>query len=162
MPAVVEAPEGAVGSLASDYGPRFSEVPLNVMHGDERAFFESFVEPAKRRRYVELLGSKRGRGKICSSLDHFKDLDMRFCQLVKPAEQNPTNTLRILRALGAGRMCHVMSSARSLDGRDMELEEALRETIGGGSGAIVSCVPGTLAYFESEERKTRYVCHRRT
>jgi hypothetical protein len=45
----------------------------------EKALFEAFVVPAKRQRYSELLDTKRGREKIRFALDHFKDLDLRFC-----------------------------------------------------------------------------------
>jgi hypothetical protein len=53
-----------------------------------------------------------------------------------------------------------MSSDNELDGREMDLSEALKDIIGRGQGAFVSCVPGRLAYFESEELNERYICHR--
>jgi hypothetical protein len=52
-----------------------------------------------------------------------------------------------------------MSSGDELDGREMELSEALSGIIGSGVGAFVSCLPGKLAYFESEEMSERYICH---
>lgn len=42
----------------------------------------------------------------------------------------------------------------------MPLDEALRAVVGRGMGAFVSCVPGRLAYFESEEPGSRYLLHR--
>jgi len=42
----------------------------------------------------------------------------------------------------------------------MDLSEALAEVIGRGCGTFVSCVPGVLAYFESEEPTEPYICHR--
>jgi hypothetical protein len=53
-----------------------------------------------------------------------------------------------------------MSSWRKNYGREMDLLEALEDTVGGGMGTIISCVPGELAYFESEEQGERYICHR--
>jgi hypothetical protein len=53
-----------------------------------------------------------------------------------------------------------MSSGDELDGKEMDLAKALKDIIGSGVGAVVSCLPGRLAYFESEEKNERYVCHR--
>jgi hypothetical protein len=125
----------------------------------EKALFEAFTVPTKRRRYQELLDTKRGREKIRFALDHFKDLDPRFCYRIKPGEQNPPEVLRIVKSLGAPSSCYVMSSCNELDGREMDLLEALKDIIGRGQGTVVSCVPGKLAYFESEELNERYVCH---
>jgi hypothetical protein len=40
----------------------------------------------------------------------------------------------------------------------MDLEMALKTTIGYGMGTIISCIPGKLAYFEDEEQ--RYILQR--
>ena len=126
----------------------------------EKALFESFMAPEKKRRYLELLDSVRGREKIRFGLDHFGDLDPRFCHRIKPSEQHFPDILHSLKSLGAPSLCYVMSSGDELDGREMELSEALRDIIGRGVGAFVSCVPGELAYFESEDINERYICHR--
>jgi hypothetical protein len=126
----------------------------------EQALFEAFAVPSKRQRDVELLTTNKGRDKIRVGLDHFNDLDPRFCTLVAPSEQNPDGILRILKGLGAPPLCYVMSSGRELDGREMDLAEALTLVIGRGFGTFVSCVPGKLAYFEGETQKLRYICRR--
>ena len=126
----------------------------------EKALFESFVVPRKKRRYVELLDTERGRNKIRFSLDHFGDLDLRFCHRIKPSNQHYSRILQALKDLGAPSVCYVISSGDELDGRELDLSEALRDIIGRGMGAFVSCLPGRLAYFESEEKNERYICHR--
>jgi hypothetical protein len=50
--------------------------------------------------------------------------------------------------MGAPDDCWVFGN--HIDGRQMKLEEAL-EVIGLGTGTIVSCLPGKLAFFESED-----------
>ena len=65
----------------------------------EKALFQAFAAPPKRQRYIELLNSKAGREKIRRALDHFNDLDPRFCFRVKPAEQNHGDILRLLKNL---------------------------------------------------------------
>src|SRR5260370_32337972 len=126
----------------------------------EKALFESCIAPNKKRRYVELVNTERGRKKIRFGLDHFRDLDLRFCQRITPSKQFFPDILQVLKSHGAPSVCYVMSSGDELDGREMDLSEALRSIVGRGVGAFVSCVPGRLAYFESEEKNERYICHR--
>ena len=126
----------------------------------DQSFLHAFVVPAKRQRYIELLASKRGRERILSTLDHFRDLDPRFCHRVPPSQHSHGGLLQILIGLGAPSACHVMSSDSNLDDREMGLSEALAEVIGRGMGTFISCLPGKLAYFEGEERNERYICHR--
>jgi hypothetical protein len=39
------------------------------------------------------------------------------------------------------------------DGEDMDLLTALKQIVGYGTGTVLSCVPGKLAYFEGEIRE---------
>jgi len=125
-----------------------------------KALFQAFVLPAKRRRYVELLDTKRGCEKIRLGLDHFKDLDPRFCRKAGSAEHNPAEVLRVLKALGAPSLCTVISASAELDGREMPLSDALAEVIGRGQGTFISCLTGELAFFEGEGPNERYICRR--
>ena len=68
---------------------------------EEQVLFAAFVIPTKRERYVELLATKRGREKVRSALDHFKDLDARFCRRVPGVDANAAAVLHELRKLGA-------------------------------------------------------------
>jgi len=64
----------------------------------------------------------------------------------------------MLAAKGAGSRCWVISESSELDTREMDLLEALGETVGHGMGTIISCVAGRLAYFEDED--ARYILQR--
>ena len=57
----------------------------------------------------------------------------------------------ILRAMGAPGTCHVIGGEH--DGKDMELLIALQQIVGYGTGTVLSCIPGKLAYFEGEIRE---------
>lgn len=124
----------------------------------EKALFEAFIVPRKKRRYVELVGTKRGREKIRLSLDHFADLDPRFCHRINPSEHLLPSILKKLKDLGAPSECYVASSDAELDGQEMDLTQALKDVVGRGMGTFLSCLTGRLAYFESEERNERYIC----
>ena len=47
--------------------------------------------------------------------------------------------------------CHVIGGEH--DGKDMELLTALKQIVGYGTGTVLSCIPGKLAYFEGEIRE---------
>ena len=75
----------------------------------------------------------------------------RFAYPVPGNQSNPASLKKLLAAKGAGPKCWVISESRELDGREMDLEAALKETIGYQMGTFISCVLGKLAYFEDED-----------
>ncbi|HET8853246.1 MAG TPA: hypothetical protein VFN02_12030, partial [Ktedonobacteraceae bacterium] len=60
---------------------------------------------------------------------------------------------------GAPEQCYVVSTIGEIDGRQMLLDEALAWMDRSlDSGTFISCLPGKLAYFESEDG--RYILQR--
>lgn len=49
--------------------------------------------------------------------------------------------------------CWVISEDPEMDERELDLREALEHVSGRQIGTILSCVPGKLAYFESEDER---------
>ncbi len=126
----------------------------------EDALIRAFVRADRQTRLLDLLGSPKGRRKLRAALAHFRDLEPRFARRVAPAQQRPPAIEALLRSKGAPEICHVIAEASDLDGREMPLAEALESIVGQGVGALVSCLPGRLGYFESEETGERYVLER--
>ena len=116
----------------------------------EEAFVSAFVLPQRRERWVTLLGNPRRRAAVTRTLDHQHDLDDRTCVPVVPSNLSDEEIAAALRARGAPARCWVISASPRLDGRYLELVEALNEISGSGRGAALSCVPGRLGYFEGE------------
>ena len=75
--------------------------------------------PKKRARYLSLLESKRGRDKLLDGLNHCRDLDGRFAELIPANQQSAQSIERLLKSKGAPDVCHVMSSNPDLDNREM-------------------------------------------
>jgi hypothetical protein len=117
----------------------------------EEATVRAFIQPTKRERYLAFLSNKKGRAKFILELTHFKSLNPKYIVPLLPSHQNPPSMGKILAAKDAGPKCWVISEDPQLDGQEMELDAALRDTIGPGIGAIISCIPGKLAYFEDED-----------
>ena len=121
----------------------------SVNHEEE--LIRAFILPHRRERFLEMIAKPQKRAKLLTQLSHFKALDLRFTIAIPPNQQNPSSLAKILRAKGAGARCYVVSENSRLDGKEVELETALEETVGYQMGTLISCVPGKLGYFEDED-----------
>jgi hypothetical protein len=85
-------------------------------------------------------------------LPHFKWLDERFAHPISPKVANTAAEIAaLLRSKGAGRTVWAISEDRVIDGRELDLVEAVKETWGAQMGTVLSCIPGKLAFFKDEE-----------
>ena len=102
---------------------------------------------------MEPLDSAKNRHKFTGRFDHHgRAYFIPECiRTIEPRYQHPPNIAEILRAMGAPESCHVIGGEH--DGEDMDLLTALKEIVGCGTGTVLSCVPGKLAYFEGEIRE---------
>ena len=130
------------------------------MNTHEEQFAKTFIQPEKRARYLSLLQSKRGRKKLLDGFYHCEDLDSRFARPIPSDQQSAQAVELLLKSKGAPDLCHVMSADSALDNREMSLTEALRETVGGDGGTLISCIAGKLAYFEFEPFDGRWILER--
>jgi hypothetical protein len=65
-------------------------------------------------------------------------------------QSNSSALLKLLMRKVASAKCWVLSENSDLDGKEVDLQIALAETIGQQMGTFISCIPGKLAYFEDE------------
>jgi hypothetical protein len=117
----------------------------------ERRLIESFVLPERQSRYLELLSKPKRRKDVTSALSHFKHLDVRDAFQIPAASRLASGILALLKSKGAPDSCFVVSEAAEIDGKEVELGEALEFVFGRGIGTFLSCIPGRLAYFEDED-----------
>jgi hypothetical protein len=54
----------------------------------------------------------------------------------------------------------MLAAQRELDDREMKLGDAVHALVGSGSGGLISCIPGKLAYFQGEDRGEAYLLER--
>lgn len=111
---------------------------------------------------LALLNKPTRRAKLTTILAHFHDLDPRWVVEIPPARHRPSELETLLRERGANQYCHVLSENPAIDGREMPLTEALQVVVGYGYGTFLDCIPGQLAYFESEEMRQRVLLVRAT
>ena len=127
------------------------------MNPHEEQFVRAFVVPEKKERYLSLLQSERGRSKLVAGFHHCRDLDSRFAKLIPSDRQSAQSIEESLKKSGAPGVCYVMSDNPKIDGKEMNLTDALLEIVGMDAGALVSCTPCKLAYFEMEGLSERYL-----
>ena len=113
------------------------------MQPHEEATICSFFNPQRRSRWLESLASPKRRCTILDKLNHCRDLDHRFATQLS----SKTDVVSVLKSHGAPESCYVLSSTLGLDGRQLELSEAISQTELAGWGTIISCIPGQLAYY---------------
>jgi hypothetical protein len=127
----------------------------------EQEFVRAFILKERQERCTFLLSHPARRQKFREALPHFKWLDERFAH---PIPSNVARTaaelVALLRSKGAGRTVWVISERVSMDGRELNLEDAMEETWGAQRGTILSCVPGKLAFFRDEEMHSERLLQR--
>jgi hypothetical protein len=127
---------------------------------EEEALIRAFVVKGKRDRWLECLSNPKRRSTLRGALAHFRDLDPRFIVALASNEQHAEAVAAKLRRYGATDTCSVISENLDIDGMRMALDTALEAVIGRGMGTLLSCVPGTLAYFEGEDAGHRCILAR--
>jgi len=117
----------------------------------EEAIVKAFILPVRRERYLEFLKSPKNRKKFIDRLAHFNHLNPKFVVNIPSNQSSSSGILKLLFGRGAGDKCWVISENSDLDGQEMDLQYALKETVGCQMGTFISCIPGKLAYFEDED-----------
>ena len=126
----------------------------------EAAFIRAFIVPTKQERFIELLGKPKRRRDILGTLYHFGDLDPRFISKIPAAQHTAEGIAALLRSKGAPDLCYAISTDSEIDGKTVPLGATLTRIIGLGDGTLLSCVPGSLGFFEGEEIGARYILER--
>jgi len=121
------------------------------MNPHEQAFVAAFVFPDRRERFLAALANPKRRKVFNCELDHPKArfLNDKYVKRIDPSRQFAGFLVPQLKSMGAPNDCWVFGNY--IDGQQMKLEDALAKLIGYNTGTIVSCLPGELAFFESED-----------
>jgi hypothetical protein len=126
----------------------------------EELTLKRFVEPSRRARLASVVRTKKRYGEIMGQLCHGHPWDPRWVTPLRPSDQNARDVGRLLEAFGAPGICHVLGGSGDVYGLDMSLAEALERVVGSSMGALVTCIPGELAYHEGEEKGDRNLLRR--
>jgi len=116
----------------------------------EAAFARAFILSAKRARFIQYLGDGRHRKELLERLNQGLPLVPGVATEVPGAQDYPAELEKLLISKGAGPSCHVLADGLKADGRELPLRAALDLICLHGAVAILSCVPGRLAYYKPE------------
>jgi len=116
----------------------------------EAAFAKAFLPSERRARFVQLLAQPKRRQEVLGSLDHDLRYLPAFASEVAGRQDFPDELVKLLLAKGAGAKGLLIGRGLQADGRELPLREALVQICLQGSGAILSCLPGRLAYYKPE------------
>ena len=113
----------------------------------------SFMKRGKRDRYREMFSNPRLRPRLLAMLPHFKDFDPRY-RLPIPSNKLFVRNIAIeLQKRHSPSIVFAISEDPALDRKDLPLVEALEQVVGRGMGTVLSCIPGHLAFIETEDER---------
>jgi hypothetical protein len=119
----------------------------------EQAIIAAFVKRNKRDRYREMISNPRQRHKFTSQLAHFTDFDPKY-RLPLPGSKLSADNIAIeLQRRHSPSIVFAISEHPALDQKEVPLVEALEEVVGSGMGTVLSCIPGRLAFVETEDER---------
>ena len=124
----------------------------------ENSLIAAFVKRNKRDRYREIVSDSRLRYKFTSQLAHFKDFDPQYRLPIPSRRLFADNIARELDKLHTPKVVFAISEDPALDQKEVPLAESLEQIVGRGIGTILSCIPGRLAFVETEDE--RFILHR--
>ncbi len=122
------------------------------MH-NEQALIAAFIKRSKRDRYREIVSNPRLRHKFTSQLAHFVDFDPKY-RLPIPSKKLFAGNIAIeLQKRHSPKVVYAISEDPALDQRELPLVQALERIVGYGMGTVLSCLPGRLAFVETEDER---------
>jgi hypothetical protein len=113
----------------------------------------AFIKPDKRDRYREILANPRQRHKFTHSLAHFADFDPKYRLSIPSSKLFADNIVRELRKRRCPTVVYAISEDPALDQKEFSLGEILQRIVGRGMGTVLSCIPGCLAFVETEDER---------
>lgn len=121
----------------------------SVIKQVQEAIIHTFIKPNRRARWLSTI--RKGNRRYRDRLNHCPDLDARFVRWL------PSNAdvVSLLLSLGAPEECFIMSSVEEQSGKCLKLADAVQQLTYRGTAAIISCIPGRLAYYYDELGKRR-------
>jgi hypothetical protein len=117
------------------------------------ALIVSFVKRSKRDRYRDILSNPRLRHKFTHKLAHFTDFDPQYRLPIPSNKLFADNIARELQKRHSPEIVFAISEDPALDQKELLLVDALKEIVGRGMGTVLSCIPGRLAFVETETER---------
>ena len=122
------------------------------MH-NELSIIAAFVNRNKRDRYREFVSNPRLRHKFTHQLAHFADFDPKYRLSIPSNSLFADNIACELKKRHSPDIVFAISEDPALDQKELPLVESLQQIVGRGMGTVLSCIPGRLAFVETEDER---------
>jgi hypothetical protein len=120
---------------------------------NEHALIAAFVKCNKRDRYREILSNSRLRHKFTHRLAHFTGFDRKY-RLPIPSDKLFVDNIALeLQKRHSPKIVFAISEDPAIDQKELPLVEALKHIVGRDMGTVLSCIPGRLAFVETEDER---------
>jgi len=121
---------------------------------DELLLFKAFVIKQRQDRYVNLVATDKGRKKLRSYIAHFEDIEGKHATPLR-ALQTSQELIDLLKSKRAPSTCYIIAENSQYDMKTLPLNDAINQLFNSGIAFFLSCIPGKLAYYESENSSER-------
>ncbi|PSR54253.1 hypothetical protein AHMF7605_12320 [Adhaeribacter arboris] len=120
----------------------------------EEKVIKRFIINKKQERYLTFIQAEKTRSKFIDELSH-------FTSQLKDFEEIKGNVWKVLeeklKKLRNPTDCYVISENREIDARRLNIELALSEIIGHGSGTLLVFGNANMVYYEGEGPSDRWI-----
>jgi hypothetical protein len=121
----------------------------------EKKVIERFVMKTKRDRYLAFIKNEQTRRKFISDLSHVNFLQS---DLFDKVEKDELEFIKQrIKVLGNLKDCYTISENKDIDKHRLDIDTALRETIGSGQGTLLVFGDGEILYSEAEGFNNRWI-----
>ena len=121
----------------------------------EAIVIERFVIKAKRERYLTFIKNDNTRKKIINDLHHMNFLQ---ADLFEKIEGNEFDVIKEkIKNIGVLKDCYLISENSRLDKKRLDVDTALRQTIGSDCGTIIVFGDAEMVYAEAEGFNNRSI-----
>lgn len=142
-----------MGSRSEGRSDHVGYLRYTVPVHNEHALIAAFVKRNKRERYREILSNPLLRNKFTDKLAHFTDFDSKY-RLPIPSDKLFVDKIAFeLQKRHSPSVVFAISEDPALDQKEVPLIEGIEQIVGRGMGTILSCIPGRLAFVETEDER---------
>jgi hypothetical protein len=120
---------------------------------NELSLIAAFVKGSKRDRYRDIVSNPGMRRKFTDQLAHFTDFDPKYRLSIPSNKLFVENIARELQRRHSPTIAVAISEDPRLDQKKFPFVEGLKRIVGCGMGTVLSCIPGRLAFVETEDER---------
>lgn len=121
----------------------------------ETKVIERFILKEKRDRYLSFIKKRETRKKFIKDLSHINFLNE---ELFEKVDGNEYEIIKArIKKLGSLSDCYVISENQNIDCRRLDIDTALKETIGADTGTLLVFGDAQIVYAEAEGFKNRWI-----